>query len=93
MEISQCFGIKALEEMTHSSAKGLKRDIVHSDETVGCVKWPGLSCLTLKPDCSQQAICQLETTCLIEQEMLLVETVPASSLPAGVLLQRLVVGS
>uniref|UniRef100_A0A8P4G264 Paraneoplastic antigen Ma-like C-terminal domain-containing protein n=1 Tax=Dicentrarchus labrax TaxID=13489 RepID=A0A8P4G264_DICLA len=66
---------------------------LEEEDDLGCVLWQGPGPLTLPPggDCS--AVCKVEYKHQVDKEILMVDSSPVAPLPAGVLLQPMVVPS
>jgi len=82
----QCYRDNNLTSTNTATALEEKDDI-------GCVLWQGPGPLTLPPggDCS--AVCKVEYKHHVNKEILMVDSSPLTPLPAGVLLQPMVVPS
>ncbi|KAJ4941533.1 hypothetical protein JOQ06_011412 [Pogonophryne albipinna] len=63
------------------------------DDEVGCVKWEGPGPLTLPAGSSGKVICKVEIKQPLPNEILMVEASLTNPLPAGVLLQPMVIPS
>uniref|UniRef100_A0AAQ4P6T0 ribonuclease H n=1 Tax=Gasterosteus aculeatus aculeatus TaxID=481459 RepID=A0AAQ4P6T0_GASAC len=88
VDIAQTLGIKARDPVVHtdqSTAEG-------EEDEVGCVKWMGPCSLILPPaECCVS--CDVELKQPLKKDMLMVEASPTAPLPAGVLLQPMVIQS
>ncbi len=90
MEISQTLGITVSAKRVASedlSAKTVKPDEDH----VGSVVWQGPGSLQLPAERDCCAICNVELSVPVENEILMVEASSSVTLPVGVLLQPMVV--
>ncbi|XP_076830977.1 uncharacterized protein LOC143476602 [Brachyhypopomus gauderio] len=66
-------------------------EIGEGEEDVGCIQWMGPGPLTIPAGRVCQAICQVVTEESFDQEVLMVDASPKLPLPAGLLLQPMVV--
>lgn len=87
VDLAQTLGIR-----TKNSHVRTDTPITESDEgEVAFVKWMGPGSLTLPPGGECCAICDVELKKPLGKDMLMVDASPATPLPAGVLLQPMVV--
>ncbi len=87
VDLAQTLGIR-----TKNSHVRTDTPITESDEgEVASVKWMGPGSLTLPPGGECCAICDVELKKPLGKDMLMVDASPATPLPAGVLLQPMVV--
>ncbi|KAK0140650.1 Zinc finger protein 862 [Merluccius polli] len=87
VDLAQTLGIKAKNSIVHT----VQPTIEGAEEEVGYVKWMGPGSLTLPPGGECCAICEVELTKPLDQDLLMVEASPTVPLPSGVLLQPMVV--
>ncbi|XP_053274167.1 uncharacterized protein LOC128436464 [Pleuronectes platessa] len=83
IDITQTLGIQCYRDNTTTA--------LEEDDDIGCVLWQGPGPLTLPPggDCS--AVCKVEYKHQVDKQILMVDSSPLTPLPAGVLLQPMVV--
>ncbi|KAK1880667.1 Protein unc-79 like [Dissostichus eleginoides] len=90
--VAHTFGIRNTctqkeKEMRTTELKG------EEDDEVGCVKWEGPGPLTLPAGSSGKVICKVEIKQPLPNEILMVKASLTNPLPAGVLLQPMVIPS
>lgn len=85
VDIAETLGIRTEEAVQSSPATG------EGEEDLGCLQWMGPGPLTLPAGQVCQAVCQVVTEKSFDQEVLVVDALPTVPLPAGVLLQPMVV--
>ncbi|KAJ8348558.1 hypothetical protein SKAU_G00271470 [Synaphobranchus kaupii] len=92
IDITQTLGIQACYRDTELASPSTASAIEEEDD-IGCVTWQGPGPLILPPggDCS--AACKVEYKHQVDKEILMVDSSPVAPLPAGVLLQPMVVPS
>ncbi|KAK0138739.1 hypothetical protein N1851_024723 [Merluccius polli] len=91
IDITQTLGIQCYRD--NNPASTITATALEEKDDVGCVLWQGPGPLTLPPggDCS--AVCKVEYKHQVDKQILMVDSSPLTSLPAGVLLQPMVVPS
>ena len=92
IDITQTLGIQACCRDEVIAACGTATATEEEDD-IGCVTWQGPGPLTLPPggDCS--AVCKVDYKQQVNKQVLMVDSSPTAPLPAGVLLQPMVVPS
>lgn len=93
-DIAHTLGIKiepTLEKDIPSCSTGIIP--FDMDDAIGCVKWPGPEPLSLSPRGEWCAKCEVEMTEPLEKTVLMIDASSVTSLPAGVLVQTVIVPS
>ena len=88
VDIAQTLGIKVAKPV---QIKGPVAS--EGEEDIGCVKWMGPGPLTLPAGSDRRAVCQVTLKERLDKEVLMVDASPTAPLPAGMLLQPMIVPS
>ncbi|KAK0147103.1 hypothetical protein N1851_013560 [Merluccius polli] len=88
IDITQTLGIQCYRD--NNPASTITATALEEKDDVGCVLWQGPGPLTSAPWC---AVCKVEYKHQVDKQILMVDSSPLTSLPAGVLLQPMVVPS
>lgn len=93
METSQTLGIQVWFEEDELATTDSASPTNTQNYVVGCVMLQGLAPLTVPPEGNRQVTCKVDLRQPIDKEILMVDSPPATSLLAGMLLQPMVVPS
>lgn len=88
VDIAQTLGIKAAKPVCSKVPVACE-----GEEDIGCVTWMGPGPLTLPAGGDHRAVCQVKLEKPLDKDVLMVDASPSTPLPAGVLLQPMVVPS
>ena len=88
VDIAQTLGIKVAKQV-HSKVLVA----CEGEEDIGCVTWMGPGPLTLPAGGDRRAVCQVKLEKPLDKDVLMVDESPSTPLPAGVLLQPMIVPS
>ncbi|KAK0141196.1 hypothetical protein N1851_021789 [Merluccius polli] len=91
IDVSRTLGLHVRVEEDQPALKGIAVP-VHDDEA-GRVKWMGPGPLNLPPDGDTHVVCKVELKKPVAQEILLIDSSPAATLPAEVIFHPMVVPS
>ncbi|XP_028254301.1 uncharacterized protein LOC114429891 [Parambassis ranga] len=91
-EVMRALGFRVSVKEDPVTPEGVTAAVPEDDEA-GCVRWMGPGPLLLLPEGDTQVVCNVELKTPIEQEILMMDSSPAATLPADVFVHSMVVPS
>lgn len=92
IDVTQTLAIQACHQDNNPTSLNTATALEEEDD-IGSVVWQGPGPLTLAPGSDSGAVCKVEYKHKVNNEILMVDSSPVAPLPAGVLLQPMVVPS